>query len=82
MSICWNRRGPGAIGWSWGFGLAGIGMVLGLLIFIAGRPALQGRGEPPTPLARPMELRLQGIGIAFILAGMLSLAFLGFSGML
>src|SRR5690606_8884172 len=28
------------IGWSWGFGLAGIGMICGLLIFIIGKPAL------------------------------------------
>jgi proton-dependent oligopeptide transporter, POT family len=31
------------IGWSYGFGLAGIGMVVGLLIFVVGRPALKGR---------------------------------------
>jgi len=54
------------IGWSWGFGLAGIGMVLGLLIFIAGRPALKGMGEPARPLSRPLELRLQAIGILAI----------------
>ena len=41
------------IGWSWGFGLAGIGMVLGLIIFVIGKPALKGQGEPPEPLARP-----------------------------
>ena len=38
------------IGWAYGFGLAGIGMVLGLLIFMAGRPALHGKGEPPDVL--------------------------------
>ncbi len=54
------------IGWSWGFGLAGIGMVLGLIIFVIGRPALKGEGEPPVPLARPMELKLQATGIAAI----------------
>jgi POT family proton-dependent oligopeptide transporter len=54
------------IGWSWGFGLAGIGMVLGLLIFVAGKPALKGRGEPPKALAKKGELILYGIGIASV----------------
>lgn len=36
-------------GWSWGFGSAGVGMLLGLLVFVWGRPALKGRGEPPAP---------------------------------
>ena len=35
------------IGWGYGFGLAGIGMVLGLIIFIIGKPALNGKGEAP-----------------------------------
>ena len=56
------------IGWSWGFGLAGIGMVLGLLIFIAGKPALKGHGEPPRPLSRPTELRLYAVSLAAIAA--------------
>jgi POT family proton-dependent oligopeptide transporter len=54
------------IGWSWGFGLAGIGMVLGLIIFVIGKPSFKGEGEPPVPLSRPMELRLQAIGIGAI----------------
>jgi len=43
-------------GWAWGFGAAGIGMLLGLLVFIWGRPALLGRGEAPDPaaLVRPV----------------------------
>ena len=43
-------------GWAWGFGAAGVGMLLGLLVFIWGRPELQGRGEAPDPaaLARPV----------------------------
>ena len=36
-------------GWKYGFGLAGIGMAAGLAIFLAGRPWLEGRGEPPEP---------------------------------
>lgn len=33
-------------GWGYGFGAAGIGMVLGLIIFTVGRPYLEGHGEP------------------------------------
>jgi POT family proton-dependent oligopeptide transporter len=54
------------IGWSWGFGLAGIGMALGLVIFTLGRPALRGNGEPPVPLARSREWMLYGIGLASV----------------
>ncbi|MBB4857905.1 POT family proton-dependent oligopeptide transporter [Novosphingobium chloroacetimidivorans] len=54
------------IGWSWGFGLAGIGMALGLVIFTFGRPALRGNGEPPVPLARSREWMLYGIGLASV----------------
>jgi len=36
-------------GWSYGFGLAGIGMLIGLLVFIWGKPLLNGAGEPPNP---------------------------------
>ena len=54
------------IGWSWGFGLAGVGMVCGLIIFVAGKPALRGKGEPPAPLARGREMTLYGTGLASV----------------
>jgi POT family proton-dependent oligopeptide transporter len=54
------------IGWSWGFGLAGIGMLLGLVIFVLGRPALKGRGEPPKPLTKNREFTLYGVAIASV----------------
>ena len=43
-------------GWSWGFGLAGVGMLAGFVTFMLGRPLLQGKGEPPDPprLSRPV----------------------------
>jgi POT family proton-dependent oligopeptide transporter len=43
-------------GWRWGFGLAGVGMLLGYIVFMLGKPMLQGKGEPPDPerLARPI----------------------------
>ncbi|MDB5429792.1 MAG: transporter [Caulobacter sp.] len=42
-------------GWNWGFGAAGVGMLLGFLTFVIGKPLLQGKGEPPNPelLAKP-----------------------------
>ena len=54
------------IGWSYGFGLAGIGMVVGLLIFVVGKPALQGRGEAPAALTQAREWSLYGIGIGAV----------------
>ncbi len=54
------------IGWSYGFALAGIGMVLGLIIFVVGKPALNGRGEPPKLLDRARETTLYGVGIAAV----------------
>lgn len=35
-------------GWKWGFGLAGIGMLLGLVVFIWGQKYLDGAAEPPS----------------------------------
>ena len=54
------------IGWSYGFGLAGIGMIIGLFIFVIGRPALRGRGEAPAPLAQSREWSLYGIGLGAV----------------
>lgn len=36
-------------GWAYGFGLAGIGMLVGLVVFLRGQPHLQGRADPPSP---------------------------------
>ncbi|MEM7661653.1 MAG: peptide MFS transporter [Pseudomonadota bacterium] len=36
-------------GWSYGFGAAGFGMLLGLIVFALGKPLLVGRGEPANP---------------------------------
>lgn len=55
------------IGWSYGFGLAGIGMVIGLIIFVMGKPALMGKGEAPAPLARTQEWMLYGLGAIAVL---------------
>ncbi|NBW74425.1 MAG: MFS transporter [Sphingomonadaceae bacterium] len=54
------------IGWGYGFGLAGIGMLLGLVVFVLGKSALNGAGEAPVPLSRQREVTLYGIGIAAV----------------
>jgi len=61
------------VGWAYGFGLAGIGMVAGLIIFVIGRPALRGRGEAPDAarLAAPtmgvkLEALLYAVGVAAV----------------
>lgn len=36
-------------GWQYGFGLAGIGMLFGLVVFLYGQKYLGGRGAPPKP---------------------------------
>ena len=36
-------------GWNWGFGAAGVGMLLGLVGFVGLKPWLLGKGEPPAP---------------------------------
>lgn len=54
------------IGWGWGFGLAGIGMLAGLIVFVLGKKALNGAGEAPVPLTKSREMTLYGIGIAAV----------------
>jgi proton-dependent oligopeptide transporter, POT family len=60
-------------GWSYGFGAAGVGMLLGLIVFIWGKPLLLGRGEAPDParLAAPVagikfEWLLYAVGLAAV----------------
>lgn len=35
-------------GWNYGFGLAGIGMLIGLVVFLTGQKHLEGKAEPPS----------------------------------
>ncbi|WP_242417206.1 peptide MFS transporter [Sphingomonas panni] len=53
-------------GWSYGFGAAGLGMLLGLVVFMLGKPLLKGQGEAPRPLAARTEWLLYGLGLASI----------------
>lgn len=54
------------LGWGYGFGLAGIGMMAGLVVFVLGKSALRGAGEVPAPLSRSREFTLYGIGVAAV----------------
>ncbi|WP_137803513.1 peptide MFS transporter [Caulobacter sp. 3R27C2-B] len=37
------------VGWWAGFGLAGVGMLAGFIVFVLGKPWLDGKAEPPEP---------------------------------
>ena len=39
------------VGWWAGFGLAGVGMAAGFIVFVLGKKHLEGHGEPPNPQA-------------------------------
>jgi proton-dependent oligopeptide transporter, POT family len=54
------------IGWGLGFGLAGIGMLAGLIVFVFGKGLLNGAGEAPQPLAKSKEWTLYAIGLAAV----------------
>ena len=54
------------IGWSWGFGLAGIGLVAGLIVFVLGKMVLLGAGEAPTPLERNKEAMIYATGVGAV----------------
>jgi POT family proton-dependent oligopeptide transporter len=69
-----------SVGWWAGFGLAGVGMLAGLVGFVLGKPLLQGHGDPPDPqrLAAPrlgplsLEVLLYlgglaGVGVVWVL---------------
>jgi POT family proton-dependent oligopeptide transporter len=58
-------------GWAYGFGLAGIGMLFGLITFLLGQSWLEGRGEPPVPIE---GRRILGVPLApfFWVAGLIA----------
>lgn len=55
------------VGWAWGFGLAGIGMIAGLLVFVVGKGLLGGKGEAPDPAA--LKRRVAGLPFEWLLYG-------------
>jgi POT family proton-dependent oligopeptide transporter len=77
-------------GWRYGFGAAGVGMLLGLVVFIAFRPFLQGRGEASDPalLSKPvfgglkLEWLLYAIGIVAVACIWVLIQYQGFYGWL
>jgi len=52
-------------GWAYGFGAAGFGMLLGLIVFIWGKPLLLGKGEPCDP--QRLEAPVMGIKFEWLL---------------
>ncbi len=54
-------------GWSYGFGAAGVGMLLGLVVFIRGTPLLVGRGEAPD--AARLRSKVAGVKFEWLLYG-------------
>jgi len=52
-------------GWSYGFGAAGVGMLLGLIVFVLFKPLLLGRGEPADPAA--LNKPVMGIKLEWLL---------------
>ncbi|MDE2488303.1 MAG: oligopeptide:H+ symporter [Alphaproteobacteria bacterium] len=76
------------IGWWAGFGSAGLGMALGWLVFVLGKPLLEGKGEPPDPgaLKKPVLGPLNGewsiyllgfVGVALVFLVVQSYAIVG-----
>lgn len=62
-------------GWKYGFGLAGIGMLAGLLVFIWGQKYLDGKAEPPNPdLLKKSFLGPINVEMACYLAGAVVIA--------
>ena len=61
-------------GWSYGFGAAGFGMLLGLVVFMWGKPLLMGKGESPDPVK--LSAPVAGIKLEWLLYG-LSVASIG-----
>jgi proton-dependent oligopeptide transporter, POT family len=53
-------------GWAYGFWLAGIGMLAGLVVFVLGKGLLLGRGEPPAVLAKGREYSLYAVGLVLV----------------
>jgi POT family proton-dependent oligopeptide transporter len=57
------------LGWAYGFGAAGLGMLLGLVVFVLGKGLLNGAGEKPIRAAgaRPVnEYLLYAIGLVAV----------------
>jgi POT family proton-dependent oligopeptide transporter len=67
-------------GWSYGFGAAGIGMLLGLIVFVIGKPLLMGNGESPDP-AR-LKSRVAGLPFEWLIYAIGVVAVIGIWGLI
>ncbi|MFY8143736.1 MAG: peptide MFS transporter, partial [Caulobacter sp.] len=60
------------VGWWAGFGLAGVGMLAGFIVFVLGKPWLDGKAEPPEPkvlkekVAGPINRELAIYGLSLL----------------
>ena len=54
------------IGWGFGFGLAGIGMLAGLIVFVLGKAALKGAGEAPILISKGKEMSIYAVGVGAV----------------
>ena len=71
-------------GWAWGFGLAGIGMVLGLIVFLWGQKWLDDVAEPPSlsklkekvfgPITIEWACYLSAVGVVILCMTLLNFA--------
>ncbi|MBP6013724.1 MAG: MFS transporter [Alphaproteobacteria bacterium] len=53
------------VGWWAGFGLASVGMLVGYVVFVFGKPLLEGHGEPPDPAK--LATRVAGIKFEWLI---------------
>ena len=72
------------VGWEYGFGLAGFGMLIGLVFFVIGKPLLRGKGEPQNPerIAGGKEYLIYGAGLAMVALCWLAIQFQELVGVL
>lgn len=69
-----------SVGWWAGFGLAGLGMLAGFIVFVLGKPWLENKAEPPHPEALKKKvlgpLSLETMIYAVSLLGLVGIFFL------
>jgi proton-dependent oligopeptide transporter, POT family len=53
------------VGWWAGFGLASLGMLAGYIVFVLGKPMLEGKGEPPDPAK--LASRVAGVKLEWLI---------------
>lgn len=77
-------------GWNYGFGIAGIGMLFGLMVFLWGQKYLEGRAEPTnpavlkekSPIGLNKEYTIYAFGLVLVLVSWLLMQYQSFVGSL